>query len=174
MRGETAPAHGTPQSEHISIHSPHAGRDRSYVCKTTRLSDFNPLSPCGERPVSAVVAPHIHLFQSTLPMRGETRCFKFHFLDGIISIHSPHAGRDSACVPRHAGRSNFNPLSPCGERLMLLLVRRGLSFLFQSTLPMRGETHGTGGFQDFGKNISIHSPHAGRDRLHISRVVVVC
>ena len=57
------------------------------------------------------------VFQSTLPMRGET----------------------SRTRRRYDGDDDFNPLSPCGERLV------GVIFMyakveFQSTLPMRGET----------------------------------
>ena len=101
-------------------------------------------------------------FQSTLPMRGETRCPHAKLPLRSISIHSPHAGRDTYFhrqalaylfqstlpmrgetgreVGKAAGDGDFNPLSPCGERRTLPVV----DFLqkpFQSTLPMRGETH---------------------------------
>jgi len=35
-------------------------------------ADFNPLSPCGERPPLTYITQIADLFQSTLPMRGET------------------------------------------------------------------------------------------------------
>jgi len=100
-------------------------------------------------------------FQSTLPMRGETYVLKDVDPEVIISIHSPHAGRDSKVHLTDKRQKDFNPLSPCGERRNQPNLYSG-SPQFQSTLPMRGET------QDFGKmgkmkNISIHSPHAGRD-----------
>ena len=102
---------------------------------------FNPLSPCGERRPWLDLEYRPAKFQSTLPMRGETG-FLLAFHHSVrISIHSPHAGRDSMgkCMERddyisihspHAGRDissswnscrswNFNPLSPCGERQML-------------------------------------------------------
>jgi len=102
---------------------------------------FNPLSPCGERrhtPRAVYVAYHLFQstlpmrgetenggadpqgvrFQSTLPMRGETDIFNSVGFQLYISIHSPHAGRDKQ-----------------NNELMLQLKR------FQSTLPMRGETH---------------------------------
>jgi len=56
-----------------------------------------------------------------------------------ISIHSPHAGRDFLFALFTLPRLDFNPLSPCGERL----VKVGGTYVilgFQSTLPMRGET----------------------------------
>ena len=36
--------------------------------------------------------------------------------DGIISIHTPHAGSDWSCTPRLCLPAYFNPHSPCGER----------------------------------------------------------
>ena len=55
----------------ISIHAPHAGSDVRAVIVSIFHDDFNPRSPCGER-------PHGHLF------------IQF----GLISIHAPHAGSD--------------------------------------------------------------------------------
>ena len=85
--------------------------------------NFNPRSPCGERPYSEVYvaatkkisihAPHagsdiqtrgsllytLLLFQSTLPMRGATAGF-LNSLPVVIdiSIHAPHAGSDDDLV----------------------------------------------------------------------------
>jgi len=81
----------------ISIHSPHAGRDKPISGPSQNLSNFNPLSPCGERHGNRHRTEMVQIFQSTLPMRGETLLPPFHicfFRD--ISIHSPHAGRDQA------------------------------------------------------------------------------
>ena len=57
------------------------------------------------------------LFQSTRPMRGATNCSHSRHADDHISIHAPHAGRDTAI-----GKNN----QP--------------KFKFQSTRPMRGAT----------------------------------
>ena len=105
-------------------------------------------------------------FQSTLPMRGATFSISF-FSDVInISIHTPHAGSDlnplnsptvfliSIHTP-HAGSDDrifwtlplfldFNPHSPCGERL---------SNCFFLLCEMC---------------ISIHTPHAGSDNSFYS------
>ena len=35
----------------------------------------------------------------------------------LISIHSPHAGRDEDGEGSALHADDFNPLSPCGERL---------------------------------------------------------
>ena len=104
--------------KYISIHSPHAGRDVWILECPLQMSYFNPLSPCGERLLVFITIRMRSLFQSTLPMRGETPIQLEEWLE--------------------PGK-------------------------FQSTLPMRGETV-LAGAVDFGSNISIHSPHAGRDR----------
>ena len=56
-----------------------------------------------------------------------------------ISILSPRAGRDGP-LPRGTGaRYYFNPLAPCGARLMMGGGMGGWG-VFQSTRPVRGET----------------------------------
>ena len=101
-----------------------------------------------------------------------------------ISIHTPHAGSDNFFLPfgvlvfefqstlpmRGATITwtgwlrtvkNFNPHSPCGERLGKSFLDEA-EYLFQSTLPMRGAT----AYQSHKKqpgHISIHTPHAGSD-----------
>jgi len=123
----------------ISIHSPHAGRDSNQNTQTKRRTHFNPLSPCGERRCSVF------------------RCKDCH----IISIHSPHAGRDMLIRVATNETLDFNPLSPCGER-QTNFRSFTKSVKFQSTLPMRGETAGYVSAMAYNE-ISIHSPHAGRD-----------
>ena len=101
------------------------------------------------------------LSQSTLPMRGATIPKNPGVTQNRISIHAPHAGSDWAGIgiyfglaisihAPHAGSdgqkmvilphaTDFNPRSPCGERLgrPRFLVQVAI---FQSTLPMRGAT----------------------------------
>ena len=128
----------------ISIHTPHAGSDENVVDYEHRTpGDFNPHSPCGERlwglgrvMVSILISihtphagsdgvrlsydKHMDEFQSTLPMRGATIIL----IDGAeklsISIHTPHAGSDSDRQSFTSISSDFNPHSPCGERLFLV------------------------------------------------------
>ena len=124
----------------ISIHTPLAGSDsllcgryqynkfqstlplrgatRSYV-DVTSITNFNPHSPCGERPRSLPSTPARKKFQSTLPLRGATPASRrlrdmiefqstlplrgaTHLLPGQprgkpISIHTPLAGSDRCC-----------------------------------------------------------------------------
>ncbi len=122
----------------ISIHAPRAGSDtrHKYVHNITPFY-FNPRSPCGERLISPhkkTIALHIsihapragsdtapkhfmicmHLFQSTLPVRGATKGFSSGFqIDCRISIHAPRAGSDLStalmfvwpCISIHAPRA---------------------------------------------------------------------
>jgi len=101
----------------ISIHSPHAGRDMGSCASVIVAADFNPLSPCGERPISNNNKKrYLQKFQSTLPMRGETRLnFLMHGLLRYFNPLSPCGERPS--LDRQAQTlADFNPLSPCGER----------------------------------------------------------
>ena len=170
----------------ISIHSPRVGRDAFFLDDVTAL----------------------RIFQSTLPVWGETviHCDLVNVLQ--ISIHSPRVGRDKRPVLRTCQRkrfqstlpvwgetpfrgrtipkpSDFNPLSPCGERLPPLFSpariryfnplspcgERLFSFAifirsseFQSTLPVWGETQVVQ-IIVICRCISIHSPRVGRDPI---------
>jgi len=146
----------------ISIHSPHAGRDRARPGQPARTPHFNPLSPCGERRQADCPLKPVEGFQSTLPMRGETYGTSRNITRRFaISIHSPHAGRDKSIVSDyddaedisihspHAGRDlcvivrkqkicYFNPLSPCGERLPVLAVNH-IGYIHFNPLSPCGE-----------------------------------
>ena len=149
------------------------------------LLHFNPRSPCGERPVAGVPAQPVDgQFQSTLPVWGATLLPAQVFGAVDISIHAPRVGSDgvtleqaeedkkisihaprvgSDCYPAgsEAGRHDFNPRSPCGER-QPAATPCALPSTFQSTLPVWGATSG-----DFAEapeeGISIHAPRVGSD-----------
>ena len=107
---------------------------------TAPRQNFNPRSPCGERRYRAKVTVGKDIFQSTLPVRGATRrctkkqCIASKFQSTLpvrgatmdrrgaacisgISIHAPRAGSDFYGRRRGCDPLNFNPRSPCGERL---------------------------------------------------------
>ena len=180
--GNTA---GVSQGKKISIHTPHAGSDGAARDAAYGHPDFNPHSPCGERlfvllifqRVSFYFNPHSPCgerhpsrlrrgfpsgFQSTLPMRGATIENGRRFESLEISIHTPHAGSDEKAQSGGRSCQDFNPHSPCGERLQGNIDRM-LAKLFQSTLPMRGATECLRRAWKAAK-ISIHTPHAGSDR----------
>ena len=145
----------------ISIHAPLAGNDRCARPARTWTTYFNPRSPCGERPATRVSPNPSLSFQSTLPLRGTTALLsrrillhnisihaplagndkvrKYTYAMDAISIHAPLAGNDLAYRGDTRRSANFNPRSPCGERL-LASQWRAHSLLFQSTLPLRGTT----------------------------------
>ena len=72
-------------------------------------------------------------------MRGATVHPKNFCCWKLISIHAPHAGRDSYAAMRDEPEPNFNPRAPCGARPPGTW-RRILPEQFQSTRPMRGAT----------------------------------
>ena len=82
-------------------------------------ANFNPRSPCGERPGRPARLRRSQRFQSTLPVWGATG--------------SRGKGDD---LPK-----DFNPRSPCGERQLFCREYRG-DLRFQSTLPVWGATGG--------------------------------
>ena len=124
----------------ISIHTPLAGSDLPAGARTVSATNFNPHSPCGERRGEHERQAGIFQFQSTLPLRGATvrepidglanafqstlplrgatsGLIRARNADGI-SIHTPLAGSDGPCTGRRRlSLRNFNPHSPCGERL---------------------------------------------------------
>ena len=129
----------TPQPTTISTHAPHAGSDADNVYNAISAGQFQPTLPMRG---ATNYKPHYWRFcrfQPTLPMRGATSLRLLFFLLLPISTHAPHAGSDcfrSLVVARihisthapHAGSDpksdrkghqclDFNPRSPCGERL---------------------------------------------------------
>ena len=85
----------------ISIHAPRVGSDHPRSPTSVPFQNFNPRSPCGERPrVRKTVFPK-SLFQSTLPVWGATRISSSVFLRmGCISIHAPRVGSDPSTLIR--------------------------------------------------------------------------
>ena len=117
LRGATSGHRWRTVHGQISIHAPLAGSDM-------------PTMP---------YATNSEIFQSTLPLRGATSIAVGLSIPSQISIHTPLAGSDSPAARFHPPRlisihtplagsdptscstdlspRNFNPHSPCGERL---------------------------------------------------------
>ena len=79
----------------ISIHTPHAGSDHQIFKIIIGNKNFNPHSPCGERPYFRELG----------------------LVDVNFNPHSP-CGERPATAFVFSSRRNFNPHSPCGERPM--------------------------------------------------------
>ena len=122
----------------VSIHAPHAGRDKGASRACSRTSSFNPRAPCGARllfvrpfwtgrcfnpraPCGARLAFSVALsmpstFQSTRPMRGATsrrsvrRC--------SCRCFNPRApcGARRRVLRGSSRQRRFNPRAPCGAR----------------------------------------------------------
>ena len=146
---------------------------------------FNPRSPCGERPPLPFHLCIQHSFQSTLPVWGATRQVALKHNVARISIHAPRVGSDQDRRGRRIEPFNFNPRSPCGERLRQKEngekqgdfnprspcgERRTHSHQaqscgqFQSTLPVWGATRFRWRASNQ-RNISIHAPRVGSDPI---------
>ena len=81
-----------------------------------RRDDFNPRSPCGERPGSNDAPYGDNQFQSTLPVWGATDSDNPQLIVRFISIHAPRVGSDRTGFLCLIALLDFNPRSPCGER----------------------------------------------------------
>ena len=172
MRGATLDPFGGIMTVPFQSTLPVRGATRVAPRLRRYSNHFNPRSPCGERrhhhspyigkrPIS-IHAPRAgsdlfvvfwkmctFRFQSTLPVRGATRCRGTHAgcpvyfnprspcgerLDRVwvlqsvhfrISIHAPRAGSDPPASYSPSSFLNFNPRSPCGERPALWTASRG-------------------------------------------------
>ena len=133
-------------------------------------ANFNPRSPCGERPCVSAFAARARIFQSTLPVWGATHCRR------QLSSASFH----------------FNPRSPCGERryqqhlghhqpaISIHAPRvgsdaalRGYSCqnrAFQSTLPVWGATPGVQVLHREHNDFNPRSPCGERPNALILRI----
>ena len=129
-------AHGRGE---ISIHAPRVGSDSITRTRPRRLERF----------------------QSTLPVWGAT-IFKCHDCGrSTISIHAPRVGSDDLLATWVSGVCNFNPRSPCGERLVIV-GQTNITVQFQSTLPVWGATRRQAP-RRLCYAISIHAPRVGSD-----------
>ena len=144
----------------ISIHAPLAGSDRLALMSSQLTFNFNPRSPCGERPTSAGVRAGHQAFQSTLPLRGATSVDRGWCDRLIISIHAPLAGSDQfqTTVRVLVSISIHAPLAgsdPSGHKA---LSRWQISI----HAPLAG-SDGQGRRETQVRGISIHAPLAGSD-----------
>ena len=132
----------------ISIHAPRAGSDKRPHPRSCSTMDFNPRSPCGERPLGCDPCEHGQQFQSTLPVRGATAGAREVVERSDFNPRSPCGERPKSYARGMTDR-DFNPRSPCGER---------------PSLRTRMESFGV---------ISIHAPRAGSDGLQAGVIMQV-
>ena len=102
-------------------------------------SDFNPRSPCGERQPLETRGKETDPFQSSLPVWGATVYRSVIVSVYVISILAPRVGSDKRFYAVMKNSPNFNPRSPCGERLKEV-TSVTVPVQFQSSLPVWGAT----------------------------------
>ena len=127
----------------------------------TRVPNFNPRSPWGERPFHTSKLLSFFQFQSTLPVGGATRAARLRKSFTGISIHAPRGGSDRTIRSATTTTGNFNPRSPWGERQLLKMIPNK-AIGFQSTLPVGGATRLCVQRCRY-CSISIHAPRGGSD-----------
>ena len=124
----------------ISIHAPRVGSDWFRDGVNAAIGNFNPRSPCGERPFSGLFLCRLDMgFQSTLPVWGATGSSKI--AATIIRFQST--------LPVWGATGWQDRTTP--------------HVIFQSTLPVWGATAGARGLI-CPLHISIHAPRVGSDR----------
>ena len=128
--------------------------------------DFNPHSPCGERPCRIPSRLSMVVFQSTLPLRGATwTCRKATRRVTYFNPHSPCGERPGrpCFIPPSRPISIHTPLagSDSTPRDNLAAVHK-----FQSTLPLRGATktppYGNDQWTDFNPHSPCGERHGGK------------
>ena len=217
LRGATR-RHRAPRARRgISTLAPLAGSDHTIALLGYLFFDFNPRSPCGERPHWMCEACRDQGFQPSLPLRGATEAqvkrrdgewistlaplagsdipdVLNHYIDPISTL-APLAGSDtisSCCTPTEcistlaplAGSDfrlngfdlyalDFNPRSPCGERLHVV----GLSHIavFISTLaPLAGSDCFSSLYLSVAKTFQPSLPLRGATAIYCNGCTVNC
>ena len=155
--------HGSKRNSHISIHAPRVGSDAEPTQKPRHYHDFNPRSPCGERPNPSWIKQENGLFQSTLPVWGATALENTRTIRMVISIHAPRVGSDEDALHASAFASLISIHAPRVGSDPLLLQHPVWVLRFQSTLPVWGATVSLSVVAVV-FDISIHAPRVGSDR----------
>ena len=156
----------------ISIHAPLVGSDRVLKLRRGRYPDFNPRSPCGERPRSQAYGSSLPHFNPRSPC-GERHYWVTHYVNGLpISIHAPLAGSDHARPVDAPFQPVFQSTLPL-RGATVVAAELGTCYQFQSTLPLRGATLASKLLR-ISVAISIHAPLTGSDVLCSSKVAKVC
>ena len=142
--------------------------------------NFNPPSPCGERPRGAARSLHLlsisihaprvgsdptlapaalsdHYFNPRSPCGERRHRWNLPDLHHHISIHAPRVGSDRQHRLLHRHLPDFNPRSPCGERPNANM-KSSLTSRFQSTLPVWGATGAFGHAQKLPADFNPRSP----------------
>ena len=123
----------------ISIHPPRGGWDSACPSSFHRSDYFNPPTPRGVGPYSALTRDCGGVLQSTHPVGGGTLTSTGYVRRDVISIHPPRGGWDSYSQQKRGRPYHFNPPTPWGVGPPRRTPGRAL-WPFQSTHPVGGGT----------------------------------
>ena len=129
---------------------------------SARSGDFNPRSPCGERPHGPSRRPAPQNFNPRSPC-GERLAATATMISSMhISIHAPRVGSDRQSCVTVQPQNHFNPRSPCGERREEVIeINQRIKISIHA--PRVGSDQ-LGQAAILGGNIiSIHAPRVGSD-----------
>ena len=149
----------------ISIHAPHTGRDQ-VNWRNSQILHISIHAPhTGRDEIAALKGKLSRLFQSTRPIRGATSMTVWLSTKFVyFNPHAPYGARRPWNWYSRLRRSDFNPHAPYGARRQRPQERHAAG-VFQSTRPIRGATLAEDGTVKGLDDISIHTPHTGRDGL---------
>ena len=188
MRGATrSSARWTSRRCYFNPRAPCGARRRVPASRGPARTNFNPRAPCGARRTLPPTRDSASEISIHAPHAGRDLAGVLVDQPPLISIHAPHAGRDGRqllLLDSHFVFQSTRPMrgatrsgrggSRRKETFQSTRPMRGATprscspirpVSFQSTRPMRGATVGVNAVADV-SGISIHAPHAGRDRLH--------
>ena len=123
----------------ISIHAPRVGSDAFRKWKTVLQGRFQSTLPVWGATVQLCTLSTCDRFQSTLPVWGATYVGSSSIPARAFQSTLPVWGATGAEKERRRITKDFNPRSPCGERLCPMYIPASLH-AFQSTLPVWGAT----------------------------------
>ena len=154
----------TREIDIISIHLLRAEQDRAQRADGEAHVDFNPLAPCGARHFSSMglfgmegkmISIHLLRVEQDTIKRGSRGddVISIHLLRveqdvgkgqlvarSVISIHLLRVEQDARILPASAACGYFNPLAPCGARL-IMYTQTTKGRKFQSTCSVWSKTH---------------------------------
>ena len=99
VRGATLPVQIRQPVSGISIHAPRAGSDPPPGARGSRWCNFNPCSPCGERPSKTPLTAPRWNFNPCSPCGERLQQVGHRVFVAAISIHAPRAGSDRTVRP---------------------------------------------------------------------------
>ncbi len=138
MRGATRVCVAGNRRARVSIHAPHAGRDKAARRLFVYGHGFNPRAPCGARLLPESAPDGYTVFQSTRPMRGATTSpLTLCLISGFQSTRPMRGATTSPltlCLI--SGFQSTRPMRGATP----LLAEWQVHTVFQSTRPMRGAT----------------------------------